>query len=367
MSSALELLHRNDEHVNHAPAYYLFQDLKPEYENVRRLLARAFKCDDEEIAITRNATEALDNVIFGLDLKAGDEVVTTDQDYPTMLAALRQRVARDGIVLNTVRIATPAASQDDLFAAITGAITAKTKLVLVCHMVNLSGQIYPVRRIVQHARERGIPVLVDGAHTFGHFPFTRDDLDCDYFGTSLHKWMNAPVGAGMLYVRKEKIAGVWPLFGQTTPKKPATSHDADYHDDIRKFEGIGTHPAGHRLAISEALTFHASVGVERKASRLRYLRDRWADRVASHARVKFMAARDAENSCAISTVAIDGITPKALTQFLWDRFRIIVAMIDHADVKGCRVTPGIHTSLAEVDLFAEALETALEEGVPEAH
>ncbi len=365
-SSALDLLHRVDDHVNHAPAYYLFQDLKPEYENVRRLLARTFGCDAEEIAITRNATEALDNVIFGLDLARGDEVVTTDQDYPTMLSALRQREARDGIVLKALRMPVPAPSQDELFARITGAITDRTRLVLVCQVVNLTGQIYPVRRIIDFARAKNIPVLVDGAHAFGQFPFTRDDLDCDYFGTSLHKWINAPVGAGMLYVKKDKIGSLWPMFGQLGAKQHPTDTEAEQKNDIRKFEGIGTHPAGHRLAISEALTLHESIGAARKAARLRYLRDRWADRIASNPRVKFLASRAVGESCAIATVAIDGITATALQQWLFAKWRIIATMIDHADVKGLRVTPAIHTTLAEVDLFADALEVALKDGVPEA-
>ena len=341
--TAMESLRRYDEHSNHAPARTMWRELGPQEETVRRRLARTFGCDVEEVAITRNATESLDNLIFGLDLRPGDEILSTTQDYGTMLSAAQQRVDREGLVLRKLAPPTPAASQDDLFRLFADGISARTRVILVSHVVNITGQIFPVGRICRHARERGIEVIVDGAHSFGLFPCTRDELDCDYFGTSLHKWLNAPVGAGMLYVRRQKIERVWPLFGQGK------------RDDIRKFEGIGTHPASHRLAIADAIALHDSIGVERKASRLRYLRDRWCDRFAGDPRFSFHALRNDVDSCAIATVGVRGVATNDLYKELWSRGRVVVSPIGHAGVDGIRVTPGIYTTVEEIDVFADLL------------
>ena len=228
--------------------------LDPGIETVRRRLARAFGCDAEEIAITRNASEALETVQLGLDLKAGDEVITTNQDYPRMITTWQQRERRDGIVLKQITFPVPPPDMEYLAKRIEGAITPRTKVIHICHMTNRTGQIFPVKRICRMGRERGIEVIVDGAHSFAQFPFKHEDLDCDYFGTSLHKWLLAPIGTGMLYVRKSKIPKIWPLM-------PA---DSTLQEDIRKFEQIGTHPASQRNAITEALNFHESIGADRK-------------------------------------------------------------------------------------------------------
>ncbi len=350
---AMEAVRRFDEYANHAPARTMWHDLAPGLELVRERLARAFGCAAEEAALTRNATEALDNVIFGLDLQAGDEVLTTDQDYPSMLAALEQRARRDGIVVKKVRVPAPAPSQDEIVEIFRAGLSERTRAILVCHVVNLTGQIYPVRRIVDLARPLGIEVIVDGAHSFAHFPFTRDELDCDYFGSSLHKWLCAPVGSGLLSVRQAKIEKVWPLFGQGEPRSP----------DIRKFEKVGTHAISRWLAVGEALAFHESIGVERKAARLRYLRDRWARRFLDRPNVTFHAKLNDVDSCGLATIGVAGLEAGALGQHLFARHRIVTTSIDHADVKGIRVTPSVYTTLAEIDLFADALERAVEQGL----
>lgn len=342
---AMAAMRRFDEYANHAPAYTMWRHLQPGYELVRERLGRLAGCDAEEVAVTRNATESLDNVLFGLDLEPGDEVLTTDQDYPTMLGALRQRELREGIVVRKLRVETPAPSQQalvDLFAA---AIGERTRAILLCHVVNITGQVLPVREIADVARGRGVQVIVDGAHSFAQFPFTIPELGCDYFGTSLHKWLCAPVGAGLLYVARERIGALWPLFGQGEPRAA----------DIRKFELIGTHPASHRLAVAEAILFHESIGVERKAARLLYLRDRWAARFAGDRRVTLHASLAPGRSCAIATAGVAGIAPKELADELLKEHRILVTPIDHPDVQGVRVTPSVYTTLAEIDLFAEAL------------
>ena len=226
----------------------------------------------EEIAITRNASESLENAQYGVDLKPGDEVLTTNQDYPRMLTTFQQRERREGIVLKTISFPVPTIGMDDLYQRFERAVTPKTKLILVCHITNRTGQIFPIRRICDMAHARNIPVICDGAHAFSQFPFKISDLDCDYYGTSLHKWTYAPIGTGFLFVKKSRIASTWSLMA--SGEKQA--------GDIRKFEEIGTHPAANHNAITEALVFNENLGIDRKAARLRYLRDRWAHRLAEN-------------------------------------------------------------------------------------
>ncbi|HLE71219.1 MAG TPA: aminotransferase class V-fold PLP-dependent enzyme, partial [Vicinamibacteria bacterium] len=262
-------MHQYWDITNMSPSYYVDEMLGPRVEVVRRRLAGAFGCDPEEMAITRNTSESMEIVQLGLDLKRGDEVLTTTQDYPRMLTAWRQREARDGIVVKTVSFPTPPEGPDAIVSSLERAITPRTRVILICHVTYTTGQIFPVKAICAMARERGIETLVDGAHGFAHFPFTRDDLDCDYYATSLHKWLYAPVGTGFLYVRRSRIRDLWPLMAAPLSMR----------DDIRKFEEIGTHPIAIKGAITEALTFHDGIGAERKAARLQFLRRRWSDRV----------------------------------------------------------------------------------------
>jgi isopenicillin-N epimerase len=349
-----EALRRNLEFSNQAPAYSMWKVLEPEIEGVRQRLARAFGCDPEELAITRNASEALEICLQGLPLTPGDEVLTTTQDYPRMLTTLDQRARREGIVVRKIPFPTPPSSLEELQSLFSRNLSARTKAILLCHVTNLTGQIFPVRSICRMARERGIEVIVDGAHAFAHFPFRRDDLECDYYGTSLHKWLCAPIGTGFLYVRKEKIPRLWPLMA--APKEMDV--------DIRKFEEIGTHPAANHNAISEALTFHESVGAPRKEARLRYLRDRWMRRLKGRPGVILRTSFDPVQSCALANVAIRGLDPVKLADRLWDQHRILVTPIQHEECPGIRVTPNIYTTLDEIDRFAEALEEVLHHGLP---
>jgi selenocysteine lyase/cysteine desulfurase len=298
------------------------------------------------MAVVRNASEALETCQLGLDLERGDEVLTTSQDYPRMLTTWRQRERRDGIVLRTFSFPVPPPSLDDLRERFRRAITPRTRVILVCHVTNLTGQIFPVREICRLGRERGIEVIVDGAHAFGHFPFTHADLDCDYYGTSLHKWLLAPHGTGFLFVRRARIARLWPLMAAP----------AEMAGDIRKFEEIGTHPAANHNAIAEALVFQEGIGLGRKAARLRYLRDRWMRRLHGQPGVRIYTSFDPAMSCAIGTVGIEGVDTARLAQHLWDRRRIIVTPILHEEFQGLRVTPNVYTTLDEVDLVAEEME-----------
>jgi selenocysteine lyase/cysteine desulfurase len=332
---------------NMAPVHYMWRILDPQVETVRRLLAEDFGCDPEEIAITRNASEALQICQLGVDLKPGDEVVTTNQDYPRMLNTWRQRELRDGIVVKQVKFPVPPPSLDDLAARIEQAITPRTKAIMVCHITNRTGQIFPIQKICRMGRERGIEVIVDGAHSYAQFPFKLADLDCDYFGTSLHKWLLAPIGTGFLYVRHEKIPKLWSLMAPPEGKQ----------EDIRKFEEIGTHPAANRLAIAEAMTFHQSIGAGRKAARLRLLRERWSRRLEQLPGVRTLTSYDPVQSCGIGLLSIDGMDHAKLTGELWEKHKILVTAIDtEGEYQGIRVTPNVYTTLGEVDRFCDVIE-----------
>ena len=296
----LEQMIRDLRFSNELPANHMWAVLEPRIESVRRDLARDFGCDPDEIAITRNASESLETLILGMDLQPGDEILVTNQNYGRMLTTWDQRVRRNGIVLKQLSFPVPPPSQEYLVELFRRAITPKTRVIEITHITNLTGQIFPVREIVRMARERNIEVFVDGAHAYAHFPFTRDQLDVDYYGTSLHKWLLAPIGTGFLYVRGAKIKNLWPMMAAP----------AAMNGNIRKFEEIGTHPAANHNAIAAALAFHRGIGAERKIARLRYLRDRWARRLlAASDRVKIPTQIDTPFSGAIALVSIEGIDP----------------------------------------------------------
>jgi len=351
----LEQMIRDLRFVNEAPTHNMWRILEPRVESVRRELAREFGCDTEEMAITRNASEAMETLIFGIDLKRGDEVVVTDQNYPRMLTSWDQRERREGIVVKKISFEIPLPSPGHFVERIEAALTDRTRVIEFPHVTNLSGQILPVREVAQLARKRGIELFIDGAHAFAHFPFKRDDLECDYYGTSLHKWLLSPIGTGFLYVRKDKIKKIWPLM-------PA---GAGQSEDIRKYEEIGTHPAANHNAVSVALAFHRGIGVERRAARMRYLRDRWAKRLlAADPRVKVLTALDDERaSCGIGLFQIEGIEPGKLNEYLGRR-NIVVTGIGNKQFQGTRITPNVYTTVEEIDIFADAVEQVLKKGFP---
>lgn len=344
-----EAMQRDLAYSNQAPVYTMWRVLEPKLEGVRKRLAASFGCDAEELAITRNATEALEIVQLGLDLKPGDEVLTTDHDYPRMLDTFRQRQRRDGITLKTITFPSPAPSMDDLAARFEQAVTPRTRLILLSHMTYTTGQIFPVRRICEMARQRGIEALVDGAHAYAHFPFTLADLNCDYYATSLHKWLLAPHGTGFLFVRKPKIAALWPL----NPASEALT------SNIRKFEQVGTHPAANHNAIEEALAFHEAIGAERKAARLRFLRDRWITRLSKLPGARLRTNLDPAQSCGMAVISFEGRDHPKLVSQLWEKRRILVTNIIRPDFQGIRVSPNVQTTVEEVDRFCDALEELL--------
>jgi selenocysteine lyase/cysteine desulfurase len=349
-----EAWRRHMEFANESPARHLWTVQDPQVENVRARLARAWGCSPEEMALTRNASEALEICIYGIDLKPGDEVVANELDYPRMLTTYRQREKRDGIQLKLAPIRVPVENAAQVVEAYRAQMSDKTRVMLVSHVVFVTGQIMPVRQIVQLGRERNVPVIVDGAHAFAHVNASRDDLDCDYYGVSLHKWLTAPHGTGFLYVRQERIEPTWPLMAAVEP----------HAKDIRKFEEIGTHPAAPRLAIAEALVLHSAIGPARKEARLRHLRDRWARRLLQDQRVKLMTRLEPEHGCAFATMSLDGIDNAKLVEHLWNKHKIIVVAIDYGGVKGIRVSPNTYTTLDEIDTFSSAVENVLANGLP---
>lgn len=343
----IEAMIRDLRFSNELPVRNMWQVLEPRVETARRELAREFGCDTEEMAITRNASESMETLIFGLDLRRGDEVIVSNQNYPRMLTSWGQRERRDGIVVKSISFPVPPPSAQVIVDAVAAAITPRTRAIELPHITNLTGQILPIRAIVDLARPRDIAVLVDGAHAFAHFPFTRDELGCDYYGTSLHKWLYAPIGTGFLYVRKDRQRSMWPLM--------AAGPEMD--ENIRKYEEIGTHPAANHNAIPLAIAFHRGIGAARKIARLRYLRDRWAKAAIAEGggRIRVLTPLDSPEAGGIGLVTIDGIKETELVSWFYTRQHTVVTQITHPEFAGVRVTPNVYSTLDEVDRFAEQL------------
>jgi selenocysteine lyase/cysteine desulfurase len=332
---------------NEGPAYYMWQILDKGREPLREKLAKLSGCSAEEIAIDRNTTEALDTVIFGLTLKKGDEVVLTKYDYPNVINAWKQREMRDGVVIKWVDLKTPVEDDNEIVQAFEDQYNSNTRIVNITHMINWNGQLLPAKKIAQAAHKRGIEVIVDGAHTFAHLNYNIPDLECDYFGTSLHKWLSSPFGTGMLYVRKDKIKNLYPLFPNPEPKS----------EDIRKFEALGTRSFAAEQAVSEAINFHNSIGSQRKEERLRFLKNYWAEKAAMIDRVKFYTSFRPEYSCALFNFGIDGMEAGDISSALFEKYKIYTVAIKWEKINGVRVTPHVYTRLQDLDRFVEAIQT----------
>ncbi len=349
-----EAMKRHLDYSNLLPPYTMWEILEPQKEGVRLRMAREWDVHAEEVAFTRNASESLQTCQLGMDLQRGDEVLTTTQDYGRMITTFQQRVRREGIVLTQIQIPTPAENDAEVVRLFEEAITPRTKAILACHMINLTGQILPIRELVAMGRRHGIPVIVDGAHALAHFHFTLSELDCDYYSSSLHKWLFAPIGTGLLYVRRDKIEGLWPLMA--APERM----DAD----IRKFEEVGTHPAANTLAIGEALTFHQALGSQRKDARLVHMRNYWAETLMAESdRIRLHTSLKPGFACGIANVEIEGVDTTALRNHLWTKHRIFTVGINHAEFTGIRVSPSVYTTKEELDRFIDAMRGVVKEGV----
>jgi selenocysteine lyase/cysteine desulfurase len=340
-----DAMKRYYDYCNEAPSYYMWRILDQGREPLRQNLANLAGCSPEEIAINRNSSEGLETVIFGLQLKAGDEVVAAKQDYPNVINAYKQREMRDGIKMVWINLELPSEDENYLVSQYVNAFTSKTKAVNITHIINWNGQILPVKKIATEAHKRGIEVVVDGAHSFAHFDFKVPDLDADYFAASLHKWLYAPIGSGMLYIRKSKIKNIYPLFAMGDPLK----------DDIRKFEALGTRPMFIEQAIGKSLEFHEMIGSDRKEKRLHYLKNYWFNKVKDIPKVKLHTSFDPKWGCAIGNVSVEGRKVGELDAFLLDKYRVHTVGIEWENIHGVRVTPNVYTTLKNLDVLVEGI------------
>lgn len=332
--------------VNYQGSYYMRTVQWDNKRHVAAELAELADCEAGEVAITRNTTESLDLVIGGQHWQAGDEAVMAEQDYGAMLDMFELQAQRYGVVNKRVSLPNHPASDQDIVQLYANAITPRTKLLMVCHMVNITGQILPVKKIVEMAHSKGVSVMVDGAHALGHIQFSMKDLGCDYYGASLHKWLSAPLGAGFLFVKKEKIAGLWPLFAEI--------NRAD--DDIGRLNHTGTHPVATDLAILNALEYHRLLGGDRKEARLRYLQQYWTEKLRNVPGVVVNTPAAAQRACGIANVGVTQLPPSELAQKLMKEHRIWTVAINRPGVRGCRITPNIYTTARELDKFVAAVK-----------
>jgi selenocysteine lyase/cysteine desulfurase len=311
---------------------------------VRTKLAALGGCSPEELVITRNTTESLDTVISGFNWDTGDEAVMSNQDYGAMIDQFKLQARRYGMVNRFIDIPMDPQSDDEVVQVYARALTSKTRLLMIPHMVNITGHVLPVRAICDMAHARGVQVMVDGAHAFAHLDFKLPDLHCDYYGASLHKWLSVPLGAGILYVKKDRIAGLWPIYGDGSPD-----------DNINKLNHTGTHPVHTDLGIENAIAFHEAIGGARKEARLRYVQRYWSDKVRGMPRIVLNTPANPARSCGIANVGVQGVTPGDLMKILFEQHKIWTVAIDGAGVHGVRVTPQVFTSTAELDAFVTAL------------
>ncbi len=328
--------------INRIPSFYMRRRMAGERAELKQIIGRFADIDPEEFTVVRNTTEALNAVIHGIPLDAGDEILYSSREYPSMREALEQRASRFGTVNRVIELPWMPQSQDEIVEAYAAAITPRTRYILASHMIFLTGQVLPIRDICDMAHARGVEVIVDGAHSFAHVNRTIPELGCDYYGASLHKWLGAPLGTGLLWMRKEHIAKVWPLFGDRGAQE----------GDIEKFHHIGTHPQGTDQAIVDAIHFHEAIGGERKEERLRYLKNYWVERVIELPGVHINTPLGDDQSCAIANVLVDGMTPADLVDALWGRHRIFTVSVE----QGARIAPNVFSRLSDLDALVEGLK-----------
>ena len=330
---------------NEAPTYYMWQILDKGREPLRRKLADLAGASGEEIAINRNTTEALGTFTWGIDMKRGDEIVMTKQDYPNMIHAWKQRELREGVKINWINLTLPFDNDEVVMKAYIDATTPKTKIWHITHLVTWTGQILPAAKLCAEARKRGILTIVDAAHSFAMLDFKISDLNCDYFGASLHKWLCAPFGTGVMYIKKDLIDKTWPLFPNDKPQG----------GDIRKFEALGTRSFAPEQAIGQAIDFHNAIGARRKQERLHYLKTYWCNAVTKNPRVKLHISLKPEYSCALGTFSIDGLTPGDIGSKLFSEYQIHVTSIVWENVSAVRVSPNVYTTTKDLDRLIEAI------------
>lgn len=343
----LELFIKHVREVNYQGSYYMRTFQQENKKKVASKLAEMAGCSADELVVTRNTTESLDTIIGGVHWEREDEAVLANQDYGAMINMFRLVEKRHGVKLKFVDVPMHPKNDEEIVATYEAAITKKTKLLMVCHMVNITGHILPIAKICEMAHRHGVEVMVDGAHAFGHFNFSIEDLNCDYYGTSLHKWLSAPLGAGFLYVKKQNIPKIWPMFG---------SNQKDEHDILR-LNHTGTHPCHTDLAIANAIDYHNAIGADIKEARLRYIQNYWTDKVRYLDHVILNTPEERHRSCAIANVGIKGLVPKDLADILLEKYKIWTVSIDAVGVHGCRITPNVYTTAKELDVLVDAIKS----------
>lgn len=337
---------KNVREINYQASYYMRTRQFDDKANARRQLAKMLGCELEELIITRNTTESLDTVIAGKDWKKGDEAVMAEQDYGSILDMFALQAKRYGMINKIASLPIDPVSDDEIISLYESAITERTKLLLVSHLINITGQILPIKKICEMAHKKGVEVLVDGAHAFAHINFNVNDLGCDYYGSSLHKWLGCPLGAGLLYVKRDKIESLWQMFG-----------DRGFRDDdIRKLSHTGTHPVHTDLTIENAIDFHNKIGIARKEARLRFLQNYWTDKVRDVPHIVLNTPKDKARACGIANVGVDTLKPADLAKVLLEKYKIWTVAIDYAQVRGVRITPHVYTTLEELDVFVKAIK-----------
>lgn len=332
--------------VNYQGSHYMRTVQFENKDKAAHKLADLLDCGRDELIITRNTTESLDTVINGYDWHAGDEAVMAEQDYGSMLNQFKLMAARYGIVNKMVSVPIHPTSDNEIVDVYERAITSKTRLLMVCHMINITGQILPVQKIAEMAHGYNVDVMVDGAHAVGQFDFSLRNLGCDYYGSSLHKWLSVPLGAGILYVRKEKVKDLWPTFAAWN-NEPG---------DIRKLNQTGTHPVHTDLTIQDAIEFYLSIGKERKEARLRFLQQYWTSQLRDVKGVKVNTPADPHRACGIANIGVSNMKPSDLAKTLMDRYKIFTVPIEGQGVFGCRITPNVYTTTQELDTFIQAIK-----------
>lgn len=342
----LENYMKHAREVNYQGSWYMRTVQWDNKDTVANRLAKLVDCEPGEVVITRNTTESLDTIIAGFPWEPGDEAVYAEQDYGAMQHMFEQVAKMHGVKNTVVSIPNHPKSDQEIVDIYEAAITPKTKLLMVCHIINITGHILPIKKICEMAHRHGVEVMVDGAHAVGHFQFSMKDLDCDYYGSSLHKWLSAPLGAGLLFAKKEKTAQIWPRFADWG-KEPS---------DLKRLNHTGTHPVHTDLGVGNAIDYLEKLGLDRKEARLRYIQNYWTDKVRNHPNIEVNTPEERHRSCGIANVGIKGMKPSVLAKTLLDKYKIWTVAIDGVGVHGCRITPNIYTTTAELDVFVEALK-----------
>jgi len=342
----LENFIKHVKHVNVEGSYYMRYDLKKNKDRITSELAKLVGSSTDQLAITRNATESLDLVISGFPWKEGDEAIYAKQDYGTMKEMFEQISSRYGVVNKVISIPNHPKNDEEIVSLYESQITEKTKLIMVCHMINITGQILPIKKICEMAHKYSVEVMVDGAHCVGHFDFSIDDLNCDYYGSSLHKWLATPLGVGLLYVNKKNTEKLWPLLANGIQNK----------SDIKRLNHIGTHPVHTDLAISNSIDYINWIGIKKKEERMRFLQRYWSDKLRNINNIIINTPEDINRSCGIANVGLKNITPSEMSKILMDKYKIFTVAIDYANVKGCRISPNVFTTTQELDILVEAVK-----------